>query len=185
MKKLITIFLIFLSIFILAARQTRADYIAGGSATMAYNSNSQNNQEFYLKKKLAITKVLQKYNSPITSSVDDFLKNCIEYELDCYLLPSIAGLESFFGRYTHPNSNNGFGWGGGYIMFGSWSEGIRTVARGLRENYIDKGAITTDQIGPIYAQSPTWSPKVKFFQNQFEAQEKENELYFATNKVQL
>lgn len=184
MKRLVTIFL-FLIAFFIFANQVHAENVAGHSATMAYNSFGIKDQEFYLKKRLAIRKILEKYDSPLISSVDDFMKSCVDFRLDCYLLPSIAGLESSFGRFTYPNSYNSFGWGGGYIMFDSWSAGIRTVASGLKRNYINRGAITPDQIGPIYASSPTWANKVKILQNQFHAAEKENELYFATNKVQL
>lgn len=65
------------------------------------------------RKKYVIAKVLEKYQSPLIGSVDAFVNTCEQYKLDCYLLPSITGLESRFGWYTHPGSYNPFGWGGG------------------------------------------------------------------------
>jgi hypothetical protein len=49
------------------------------------------------------------------------------------------------------------------VGFTSWDDGIATVSQGLKENYIDKGATTLDQIGDIYAASPAWAIHVQFF----------------------
>ncbi len=47
------------------------------------------------------------------------------------------------------------------ILFSSWNEGIETISKGLRENYIDKwGAKDVYQIGKLYAASPTWAERV-------------------------
>ena len=90
------------------------------------------------KKKIAINSLLKKYNSPLVSSIDSFLNTCTSYSLDCYLLPSIAGLESSFGKHVLPGSNNPFGWGGGLIIFDSWDQAIAAVGKGLKYNYIDR-----------------------------------------------
>lgn len=122
----------------------------------------------YFTKQLAIKRILYKYNSPLIATVDSFINACINYNLDCYLLPSISGIESMFGQFIYPNSYNPFGWGGGYIIFKDWDEGIETVAKGLKENYIDKGAVNLSQIGKIYAPpSNTWAYKVDFFRKEF------------------
>lgn len=176
--------LIFLAFFIFTGAVSAAN-IAGQSAVVSYNLTQVPRQAIYFRKKLAIKKVLEKYHSPIQGSIDDFMASCTTYELDCYLLPSITGLESSFGRFTYPNSNNGFGWGGGYIMFSSWSEAISTVAKSLRQNYIDKGADTVDKIGPIYAESLTWSQRVNSFMNEFRQEEQNLNLYLKPNQVEL
>jgi len=134
---------------------------------------------------MAISQVLTRYNSPLLDQIDSFINSCTNYNLDCYLLPSITGLESSFGQYTYPGSHNPFGWGGGYIMFETWDKAINAVAKGLRENYINKGAETVEEIGPIYAESPTWAVRVQFFKNQFEQEEKQVSLLLGKNSVEL
>jgi len=148
---------------------------------MSYNYGNDNS----IIKRMAISRVLNKYNSPLVDQIDSFINSCTNYNLDCYLLPSITGLESYFGRYTYPGSHNPFGWGGGYIMFDTWDKAIDTVAKGLRENYVNKGAETIEEIAPIYAESPTWAVRVQFFKTQFEAEEKQLSLLLSGNEVKL
>ncbi|HLL60246.1 MAG TPA: hypothetical protein VK338_00885 [Candidatus Nitrosocosmicus sp.] len=125
-----------------------------------------------LIKRKAIYNVLAKYNSPLTSEVDSFISACKKYDLDCYLLPSITGIESYFGQMIYPGTYNGFGWGGGMIYFDNWEDSIMTVGKGLRENYFNRGAISIYDIGRIYAPpSTTWPSKVTYFMNQFYAEE--------------
>ena len=157
--------------------------IAGHSA---YISDVRNlSQHDFSLKRNAILKVLNKYESPLTSNVDAFVETCLNYDIDCYLLPSISGLESTFGRYVHPGSYNPFGWGGGYIMFNNWDQAINTVGKGLRKNYIDKGAASVDEIAPIYAESKTWAPRVKIFMAAFEEEEAKIDAIIGENVVQL
>lgn len=127
----------------------------------------------YLIKKVTIFNMLEKHNSPFKTDADAFMKACITYNIDCYLLPSISGLESTFGKFIYPESHNPFGWGGGLIMFNSWEDCFMAVAAGLRNNYINKGADTIDKIAPIYAESKTWAPRVTYFMNRFMEEEQE------------
>ncbi len=125
-----------------------ADNIAGSSAGFNYLKtssllNKDNNLKYYKTKK-SIKKVLEKYHSPLLGSVDTFISACQLYQLDCYLLPAITGVESSFAKYVSPGSFNPFGWDGGYFMFKNWDEAIFTVASGLRKNYLDKGAAGDD-----------------------------------------
>ena len=62
-----------------------------------------------------------------------------------------------------PGSYNAYGWGGGRIYFESWEDGIKIINKAIRENYIDRGATDVWSIGPIYAESPTWSVRVNSF----------------------
>lgn len=152
------------------------DKVSGASANMAYESNVMQTEQpanMLLIKKTVIKKVLNKYNSPLVGSADAFIDACVKYTLDCYLLPSIAGLESTFGKFIHPQSYNPFGWGRGYIMFSQWKDAINTVAKGLRERYIDQGAQNTVQIGRIYSESPTWANRVDFLKKQFYNEEEQ------------
>lgn len=112
----------------------------------------------------ALKKIFQKYNSPLVDKAESFVKYADEYGVDWKLLPSISGLESSFGVYLMPGSYNAYGWGGGHIYFESWDDGIKTINRTLRENYMDKwGAEDVWSIGPIYAESKTWSVRVNSF----------------------
>ncbi len=135
------------------------------------------NVEEYMLKKTAIYTVLKRYNSPLLTEVDAFMNACITYNIDCYLLPSISGIESTFGQQMIASTHNPFGWGGGLIAFNSWSESFNAIAKGLRYNYINKGADTIEKIGYIYCPpNATWSTKVHFFRNQFLKAEKESPL---------
>ena len=125
---------------------------------------------------------LEKYNSPLAVSAYDFVKNSDAYNLDWRLVAAISGVESTFGKFIPYNSFNAWGWGvygNNVIYFSSWQEGIETISKGLRENYIDKGAENIYQIGRIYAESPTWASRVEYFiekMSEFEMQYSVNNL---------
>lgn len=175
-------------LFFLWAIPVKAETIAGSSAPLAYNSFINTNDIEQLRQeniKIAIETVLKRYNSPMAEESDAFVKACIKYKIDCYLLPSIAGLESTFGKFIWPNSYNPFGWARGYMMFENWSEGIDTVAKGLRNGYMNKGALTVEDIGPIYSESPTWAVRVNYFIRQFEKEEEKMSLLSEQFLVQL
>jgi hypothetical protein len=126
-----------------------------------------------LKKSVAMRRVFARYNSPFVDEVDSFILACSTYNIDCYLLPSISGIESGFGKAIMPNSYNPFGWGGGMIYFKSWKEGILTVAKGLYDNYFSRGLTTPELIAPVYAPpSTTWALKVNYFMSLFIEEEK-------------
>lgn len=176
-----------ISSLLAVAKPTQAQLVAGNSATMYYTSESslsyQNSKDLYLKKKV-LKEYLEKSSSPMLPYVDSFLEACSTYDLDCYLLPAISGVESTFGKFIAPGTNNAFGWGRGIIPFTSFHEAIMTVGKGLRENYIDKGATSVNAIGAIYCEGNTWSGKVTYFMNKFEESEK-NKLFFSDSQVQL
>jgi len=178
-----TIFLLFLFLFF--TRNIYAEKIAGTSAAITYNVASNTKEKNLFIKKLSIKRIFEKYNAPLIDSADSFIATCQNFNLDCYLLPSIAGLESTFGRFIYPNSYNPFGWGGGMIMFNSWNEGIGTVAKGLRENYLNKGADSVEQIGKIYSESPTWALRVRYFMSEFQKEQEKLQLYLSENTVKL
>jgi len=182
MRKLFLTVLI-VGLFFLISSPVAAEKIAGVSATMAYKDMSSEERSLFIKK-LAIKNVLARNNSLLEGQVDDFIDTCIEYKLDCYLLPSITGVESYFAKFIYPNSNNPFGWGGGTIMFNDWKTSIKTVGEGLRKNYFDRGVDTVDEIGPVYAVSTTWAPKVNYFLAQFRQEEEKIQLLLGKNQVE-
>jgi len=187
MKKLIALIMIFFFYF-LSVVSIKAEIIAGASAPLLHNSfiNTDDIEQLRQKKiKFAIENVLKRYDSPMAEASESFVKACIKYQIDCYLLPSIAGLESTFGKFIWQNSFNPFGWDRGYMMFKTWDEGINTVAKGLKNGYIKKGALTVEDIGPIYSESPTWAVRVNFFIKQFEKEEEKMSLLSDQLPVQL
>ena len=116
-KKLIVRLTLFF--LVLATGQTQVSAqsrIAGASASMApkvvvnvdQNDSYRSNAE-YAKAYATIRKVLKSRNSPLMDSTPAFVKNCIDHNLDCYLLPAITGLESSFGHAILPGSHNPFG----------------------------------------------------------------------------
>lgn len=111
---------------------------------------------------------LKSHNSPLTGEANHFVAEADRLGLDWKLVAAISGVESTFGKHVPRNSYNGWGWAiytgqSDGRHFVSWREGITVVSEGLKYRYIDRGAITIEQMGRIYAASPTWSSKVHFF----------------------
>jgi hypothetical protein len=126
----------------------------------------------YLNKKIAMYQVLSSYHSPLIYEVDSFLNACLLYRIDCYLLPSISGVESTFGQQYLTGTYNAFGWGGGYVAFPSWETAFLEIAKGLRFNYINRNLTSIEAIAHVYAPpSTTWSNRVQFFLKKFYQQE--------------
>lgn len=184
-----TIFSIVLILFIglIAAAPIRAQAIAGSSAAVSFREQTSTSgisvQKLALKRK-ALVQVLKKYDAVLLTEVDSFLEACTTYDLDCYLLPSISGVESTFGKFLIQSTHNPFGWGRGILPFTDYHEAIMTVGKGLRQNYINKGATTVDQIGAIYCEGNMWSGRVKHFMDEFEREE-QKQLFFMQDTVQL
>jgi len=171
------------------AHPSYAQAIAGSSAAVILTevnttSTSSSSLQTLAVKRKAMTEVLKRYNAVLLPEVDSFLEACTTYNLDCYLLPSISGVESTFGKFLIPGTFNPFGWGRGLLEFTSYNQTIMTVGKALREKYIDRGADTVDKIGRIYCEGNTWSGSVKYFMNQFEEEEKK-QLFFMQDTVQL
>ncbi len=111
---------------------------------------------------------LETHNSPLADVADHFVAEADRLGLDWKLVAAISGVESTFGKHIPNNSYNGWGWAiytgqSDGRHFTDWKNGITVVSEGLKYNYMDKGAITIEQIGRIYAASPLWSSKVRFF----------------------
>ena len=115
-----------------------------------------------------IEKYLKKYNSPMAPYADLIVATSDEYDLDWRLLVAIAQQESNLGKKAPANSYNAWGWGvhsQGTLHFSSWQEGIETVAKGLKEKYLDKGYTTPEEIMSKY--TPLSSGSWAFGVNQF------------------
>ncbi len=118
----------------------------------------------------ALENVFSKYNSPLAPVASSYVGLADKNGVDWRLLPAISGLESSFGQRLMPNSYNAYGWGGGHIYFDSWEHGIDKITKSLKDRYYARGADTVYEIGPIYAESPTWAARVTKFVDEIEAE---------------
>lgn len=122
------------------------------------------------KRAWILSQYLKSYNSPMQNHAQDFVDAAAEYNLDWRLLPSIAGVESTFGKKI-PGGFNAYGWGvygTNALAFKSWRDGMFTVGKGLRENYINRGYTEPYAMNRIYASSPTWGSRVSYFMEDLE-----------------
>ncbi|MDX6647636.1 MAG: hypothetical protein QOK40_3363 [Miltoncostaeaceae bacterium] len=94
--------------------------------------------------------------SPLVGLGRVFAREGRAARVDPRLLVAIALQESRLGTAgSGPAARNAFGWGPA-IRFASWPAGIRTVARGLRRDYLARGRDTIAAIAPVWA--PTGAP---------------------------
>lgn len=116
---------------------------------------------------MALTSYFEKYNSPLRDEAENFVEAADKYNLDWKLVAAISGVESTFGKFTPaPKSYNAWGWGvygNQALYFTSWKDGIYTVSKGLRTNYLDKGLTNPYTINRVYAASPAWGYHVSYF----------------------
>jgi len=174
--KTLFLFILLIIIVLINTEKTYAQEASGSSASLQTNLSEigEDNRGKILKK------FLEKHSSPLASHSYTFVKNADKYELDWRLVASIAGVESTFGKHIPYKSYNGWGWGiygDNVIYFSSWDEGIDTVSKGLRENYINKWAAEdVYEIGRIYAASPSWASNVTYFMEKIEEFRYENQI---------
>lgn len=116
----------------------------------------------------ALRNVLEKRNSPLAPYAESYINAADRYGVDWELLPAIAGLESSFGIHQLNGSYNSYGWGGGRLYFKSVDDGIEVVLTGLKNRYMARGATTVETIAPIYSESSTWAPRVRYFMNEID-----------------
>lgn len=120
-----------------------------------------------------IRQYLQKYRSPLLPYAQNLVDTADKYDLDFRLLVAIAQQESNLCKKAPPNSYNCWGWGihsKGTLRFSNYPEAIETVAKGLREEYFDKGYTTPEEIMSKYTPlSPgTWAAGVNQFLEEME-----------------
>jgi hypothetical protein len=120
-----------------------------------------------------IKQYLEKYNSPLAPYAQDLLDASEKYGLDFRLLVAIAQQESNLCKRIPENSYNCWGWGihsRGTLKFSNYKEAMNAVAKGIREEYIDKGYTTPEEIMTKYTPlSPgTWAAGVRQFLKEME-----------------
>lgn len=111
------------------------------------------------------------YKSPLALYSKKFVEVSDAYKLDWRLLPSISMQESRGGKILINNSYNPFGYGiyGNLVIkFASWEEGIERVGKALRNDYLNAGLKTPQQImakytPPSLAKGGVWAKGVSSF----------------------
>lgn len=119
----------------------------------------------------AIEQFFKGYKSVLASEANTFIQVADKYKLDWRLLPAISMQESNGGRRMIDQSHNPFGfgiYGSKVIKFSSFSEAIETVGRALRENYLNEGLHSTEQImakytPPSLSKGGAWAKGVNSF----------------------
>lgn len=116
------------------------------------------------------------YGSPLQAFSVEFIQVSDKYNLDYRLLPSISMQESNGAKKIITDSNNPFGYGiyGGKVMkFDSYADAIERVGRGIKEDYIDQGLKTPNEImakytPPSLAKGGAWAKGVSSFMSELE-----------------
>ncbi len=100
-----------------------------------------------------IKQYLEYYDSPLEPYAYFIVEMADEYGLDYRLLTAIAQQESNLCKKIPPLSYNCWGWGihsEGTLGFRSYEEGIEIVSQGLKEDYVDEGHTTIEEIMAKY-----------------------------------
>ncbi len=113
------------------------------------------------------------YNSPLYDYADRIINVSDKYHFDYRLLPAIAMQESNLCRVIPADSYNCWGWGiyGDTVTrFNSYEDAIDSVAKGIKEQYLDKGLLTASAIMSKYTPSSngSWANGVNTFLNALE-----------------
>lgn len=117
---------------------------------------------------LIIKNYLERYKSPLSNYAQFIVDTSDKYALDYRILVAIAQQESNLCKRIPENSFNcwGFGiYGDKVTRFDNYMQGIETVAKVLKRDYIDKGLDTPEKIMAKYTPpSPgSWAQGVNQF----------------------
>ena len=110
--------------------------------------------------------------APLAGYGSFFVEIANKYNLPWTLLPAIAMQESNGGKKIPESTFNAWGWGitaSDTLGFDSWEHGIETVARGLRNDYLNRGLTTPQEIMTRYCplsleKGGAWAKGVEYFQ---------------------
>lgn len=177
--------LIFLNLFITfkyiekVNRTNQAVRILDEIANVGNSSNALGAYSASVSAELADSRVanlkqfFRNHNSPLYDYADLIVQTSDKYQFDYRLLPAIAMQESTLCKNIPKDSNNCWGWGiyGNTVTrFATYDEAIETVAKGIREEYINKGLTTATKIMEKYTPSSngSWAKAVNNFMKSLE-----------------
>lgn len=115
-----------------------------------------------------VKQYLVSYGSPLEPLAGLIVQTSDKYGLDYRLITAIAQKESNLCKLIPPGSFNCWGWGihsEGTLGFSSFEQGIEEVSKGLREEYLDKGYQSTEDIMAKYTplSNGSWAEGVNEF----------------------
>jgi len=120
-----------------------------------------------------VKQYLSYYGSPLVAYAKDIVDTADKYGIDYRFIPAIAQQESNLCKIIPPGSYNCWGWGITSVSslgFDSYEDGIDTVTKGLKQNYIDEGYITPQEIMTKYTPSSngSWARGVSQFMSEMQ-----------------
>ena len=120
-----------------------------------------------------VRQYLAYWDSPLEPYSGFIVQAADRYELDYRLTTAIAQQESNLCKIIPPGSHNCWGWGihsEGSLCFDSFEEGIETVSAGLREEYLNKGFSSVEEIMSKYTplSNGSWAAGVTKFMSEME-----------------
>jgi hypothetical protein len=123
---------------------------------------------------LIIQRYLDYYQSPLAPYSEYIFEISQQTGIDYRLLVAIAQQESNLCKKIPEDSYNCWGWGihsRGTLRFSSYPEAIKTVAEGIKENYISKGLETAEEIMSKYTplSNGSWAVGVNQFMEEMES----------------
>lgn len=115
-----------------------------------------------------IKNYLKKYNSPLVPYAEKLVSEADKNGIDFRLLTAIARQESNLCKFAPEDTYNCWGWGihkAGTLGFESYDEAIEVVSLGIKQNYIDKGLTTPEEIMKKYTphSNGSWANGVRTF----------------------
>lgn len=117
-----------------------------------------------------------KHESPLYPYARIIVEQAEQYGIDYRLVPAIAMNESTLCKNIHENSYNCWGWGiygDNVTRFESYEDAIRTITKGIRKHYYDKGMSSPSAIMKVYTPgSPNgvWAEKIEWAFRQIDKQ---------------
>ncbi len=175
MKRKLFLFLAAFTLLAAFTPQTAEANLTKGASAILMQSNAITTPPVVEKDNRAeiLREYLETYNSPLASHAQTFIDEADKNNLDWRLVAAIAGGESTFGHAIPPYSFNAWGYGvyGNNVRrFISWDDGIATVSKAIRTDYLyDSNETNVYQIGAKYAADPNWPAKTLRFMSEIEA----------------
>ena len=120
-----------------------------------------------------VRQYLEYWGSPLEPYSNLLVVTADKYDLDYRLLTAIAQQESNLCKIIPPGSYHCWGWGihsEGTLGFDSFEEGIEIVSQGIREEYLNKGFRTIEEIMSKYTplSKGSWASGVTKFMSEME-----------------
>lgn len=142
-------------------------------------SGQENEQTLFMNvisadaRPILVKRYLEKYNSPLAEFSELIFDVSQRYGLDYRMIVAIAQQESNLCKKSPVNCFNCWGAGihsRGTMCFDDYPQGIEWMAKYLKEEYLDKGRQTVDQIMEKYCplSNGSWAFGVKQFMAEME-----------------